>query len=146
MVSSDAPSVEEYLAELPEDRRRAISRVREVILANLPQGFEETMQYGMPSYIVPFERYPTTYNGQPLAVASLASQKNYMSLYLMSVYGERDQQFREEYERTGKRLDMGKSCVRFRSVDDLPLDLIARTIAATSVDDFIRTYEASRSR
>ena len=146
MVSSDAPSVEEYLAELPEDRRQAISRVREVILANLPEGFEETMQYGMPSYIVPFERYPTTYNGQPLAVASLASQKNYMSLYLMSVYGERDQQFREEYERTGKRLDMGKSCVRFRSVDDLPLDLIARTIAATSVDDFIRTYEASRSR
>ena len=146
MVSSDAPSVEEYLSELPEDHRRAISRVREVILANLPEGFEETMQYGMPSYIVPFERYPTTYNGQPLAVASLASQKNYMSLYLMSVYGERDQQFREEYERTGKRLDMGKSCVRFRSVDDLPLHLIARTIAATSVDDFIRTYEASRSR
>ena len=146
MVSSDAPSVDEYLAELPEDRRRANSRVREVILANLQQGFEETMQYGMPSYIVPFERYPTTYNGQPLAVASLASQKNYMSLYLMSVYGERDQQFREEYERTGKRLDMGKSCVRFRSVDDLPLDLIARTIAATSADDFIRTYEASRSR
>ena len=146
MVSSDAASVEECLAELPEDRRRGISRVREVILANLPEGFEETMQYGMPSYIVPFERYPTTYNGRPLAVASLASQKNYMSLYLMSVYGERDQQFREEYERTGKRLDMGKSCVRFRSVDDLPLDLIARTIAATSVDDFIRTYEASRSR
>ena len=146
MVSSDAASVEGYLAELPEDRRQAISRVREVILANLPEGYEETMQYGMPSYIVPFERYPTTYNGQPLAVASLASQKNYMSLYLMSVYGERDQQFREEYERTGKRLDMGKSCVRFRSVDDLPLDLIARTIAATSVDDFIRTYEASRSR
>jgi uncharacterized protein YdhG (YjbR/CyaY superfamily) len=146
MVSSDAASVEEYLAELPEDRRQAISRVRAVILANLPEGYEETMQYGMPSYIVPFERYPTTYNGQPLAVASLASQKNYMSLYLMSVYGERDQQFREEYERTGKRLDMGKSCVRFRSVDDLPLHLIARTIAATSVDDFIRTYEASRSR
>lgn len=146
MASSDAASVEEYLAELPEKRRAAIARVREVILENLPDGFEETMQYGMPSYVVPLDRYPVTYNGQPLAIASLASQTNYMSLYLMSVYGARDEQFRDEYAQTGKKLDMGKSCVRFRSLDDLPLDLIGRTIASTSVDEFIRTYEHSRSR
>jgi uncharacterized protein YdhG (YjbR/CyaY superfamily) len=146
MASSEAASVEAYLAELPEDRRAAIARVREVILENLPDGFEETMQYGMPSYVVPLERYPVTYNGRPLAIASLASQKKYMSLYLMGVYGERDGRFREEYAKTGKKLDMGKSCVRFRSVDDLPLDLIGRTIASTSVDEFVRAYEDSRSR
>jgi hypothetical protein len=102
------------------------------------------MQYGMISWVVPLARLPETYNGQPLAVVSLASQKRYMSLYLHAVYGEREAGFREEYERTGKRLDMGRSCVRFRRLDDLPLDLVARTLAATPVDDFISSYESSR--
>lgn len=136
----------QYLAELSDDRRGAIASVRDVILENLPEGFEESMNWGMISYAVPLETYPDTYNGQPLSLAALASQKNYMSLYLMSVYATEGgaERFHEAYRATGKRLDMGKSCVRFRKLDDLPLDLIAQTIAAVDVDTFIETYEASR--
>lgn len=148
MVQSDAATVEDYLAELPEGRRQAIESVRRVILENLPNGYEETMQYGMISYVIPLNRYPDTYNDRPLGLAALASQKRYMSLYLMNVYGDPEVEpwFRAQYEQSGKRLDMGKSCVRFRSLDDLPLDLIGKAIARTSVDDMIRLYEASRGR
>ncbi len=147
-VQSDATTVAEYLESLPGHRREALEKVREVILEHLPPGYEERMLYGMVGYVVPLERYPDTYNGQPLAVAGLASQKNYMSLYLNCVYAstEADDRFREEYRATGKRLDMGKSCVRFRSLDDLPLELVGRTIAATPVEAFISGYEQSRSR
>src|SRR6187402_1246089 len=88
MDARDATTVEEYLAKLPADRREAIARVREVVNANLPAGFEEGLQYGMPCWYVPLSRYPVTYNGQPLAVASLGSQKGHMALYLMGVYGD----------------------------------------------------------
>jgi len=146
MVSSNAQTVEEYLASLPEDRRAAVSKVRAVILANLPDGYEEGMQYGMIGYYVPLEDYPDTYNGQPLGYIALASQKNYMSLYLMSVYSDtrRAQAFTQQYKATGKKLDMGKSCVRFKSLDDLPLDLIADTVASVPVDKFLGEYEESR--
>lgn len=147
MASSNAPTVEAYLAELPEDRRAALAQVRKVILKHLPDGYEERMQYGMISYVVPLSRSGPTYNKQPLAVASLASQKNYMSLYLMGVYGDagEEERFKAEYEKSGKKLDMGKSCVRFRKLDELPLDVIGRTIARVSVDTFMRAYEKSRS-
>jgi hypothetical protein len=145
-VRSDAATVDEYLAGLPPDRRDAMQRVRQVVLEHLPEGYEERMQYGMISWVVPLRRHPDTYNGEPLALASLANQKRSMSLYLNCVYAEGGERFREEYRATGKRLDMGKSCVRFRSVEDLPLDLVARTIAATPVEDFIALYEASRRR
>lgn len=147
MVSSKATTVEEYLGELPDDRRVAISEVRRVILDNLPEGYVETMNWGMIAYEIPLETQPDTYNGQPLAYAALASQKNYMSLYLWGVYGDESAAatFRERYEATGKRLDMGKSCVRFRRVDDLPLDVIADTIAATSADELIARNEAAHS-
>jgi hypothetical protein len=104
------------------------------------------MNWGMLSYEVPLSRYADTYNGQPLPYAALASQKRYMSLYLNSVYGDpaTERWFTDRYEASGKRLDMGKSCVRFKHLDDLPLDLIAETIARTPVDDFIRRYETSR--
>ena len=106
------------------------------------------MQFGMISYVIPLERYPVTYNKQPLMYASLASQKNYMSLYLMNIYGnpQAQQWFREEYQASGKRLDMGKSCVRFKKLEDLPVDLIGKAIARGSVCDFIKLYEASRSQ
>ena len=138
-MRSDAATVEQYLDELPDDRRHAIEAVRETILANLPEGFEETMNWGMISYEVPLEVYPDTYNGKPLGYAALASQKNYMALYLSSVYSMPGllEQFQEDYAATGKRLDMGKSCVRFRKLDDLPLDVIADTIAAVSMDEFV---------
>lgn len=145
-MQSDAETVDAYLAELPEDRRAHVEAVRAVVLANLPEGFEETMQYGMISWVVPLERYPDTYNGQALAVASLASQKRHMALYLMGVYGEEgaEQWLRDNWPATTKRLDMGKSCVRFTAADDLALDLIGQVIAGTSVADFIEMYERSR--
>ncbi|HEV8054677.1 MAG TPA: DUF1801 domain-containing protein [Candidatus Limnocylindrales bacterium] len=125
---------------------RPFARVREVIRANLPRGNEEGMQFGMISYHVPLERFPNTYNGQPLGLAALASQKNYMALYLNTVYGdpETERWFRERYASSGKKLDMGKSCLRFRKLEDLPLDLIGETIARAPVDEYIRRYEAAR--
>jgi hypothetical protein len=138
--------VAEYLANLPDDRRETLSIVRDVILANLPEGFEEGMQYGMLSYMIPLERYPTTYNGQPLCYVGLAAHKRYCSLYLMNVYGEREAIFRTAYATSGKKLDMGKSCVRFRTVDDLALDVIGRQIASDTSESFIQYYEAARRR
>ena len=145
-MQSDAASVRAYLAELPEDRREIVEAVRAVILEHLPTGFEEGMQYGMIGYYVPLERYPVTYNGQPLGVAALASQKRHLSLYLMGIYGDDGESswFRERWAETGKKLDMGKSCVRFRRLDDLALDVVGAAIARTSVDDFIAVYERSR--
>ena len=147
-MRSDAAGPEEYLGSLPDDRRTALATVREVILANLPDGYEESVNWGMLSYEVPLSRYPDTYNDQPLQYAALASQKRYMSLYLNNVYGDPDTEawFTEQYRTTGKRLDRGKSCVRFRTLDDLPLELVGGVIARTPVDDFIARYEASRRR
>ena len=146
MVSSDAKTVEEYLQTLPADRRKAISAVREVILENLPEGYVERMNWGMISYEIPLSRYPKTYNRQPLAMAALASLKNYMTLYLMTVYGDKNIEawFHERYRASSKKLDMGKSCVHFRKLADLPLDLVGETIGRVSVDDYIERYEQSR--
>jgi len=146
-VKSAAATVDEYLESLPDDRREAIAAVRGAIVANLPAGFEEGMQFGMISYHVPVERYPDTYNRQPLGIVALASQKHYMALYLMGVYGDEAHAnwFKERWQSTGKRLDMGKSCVRFKRVDDVPLDVVGEAVARTSVDDFIASYEANRS-
>ena len=148
MGRSDATTVDEYLAELSDDRRTAISAVRDVILANLPDGYDEAMRWGMISYEVPLERHPDTYNGQPLSYAALASQARYMSVYLNDVYADPGSEswFTTAYEATGKKLDMGTSCVRFKRLDDLPLDVIGQAIARTSVDEFLSRYEASRSR
>ncbi len=109
-MQSDAQSVDAYLAELPEYRREVVEAVRAVILDNLPAGYEEGMQYGMIGYYVPLERYPVTYNGQPLGVAALASQKRHLSLYLMGVYGDDGEStwFRERWADTGKKLDIGE--------------------------------------
>ncbi len=145
MVQSKATTVEDYLAELPDDRRRDIEEVRDVIVANLPDGYEEGMQYGMIGYYIPLERYPETYNGQPLGYITLANQKRHMAVYLMGVYATSEDDFRARYEATGKRLDMGKSCVRFRKLEDLPLDVIAEEVARMTPDDFIGVYEDARA-
>lgn len=146
MVKSTATTVDEYLQELPQDRQEAISTVRKAIQDNLPDGYKETMQYGMIGYVIPLERYPVTYNKQPLSYVALASQKNYMSVYLMNVYGKADVEdwFNKAYEASGKKLNMGKSCVRFKKLDDLPLDVIGKAVSLTSVDDYIAIYEDSR--
>jgi hypothetical protein len=148
MVMSTVGTVEEYIASLPEGRRGDIAAVRRVLSANLPPGFEEGMLYGMIGYYVPFSRLADTYNKQPLCLAGLASQKGHMSLYLMCVYGSAKQRkwFEQEYRRAGKKLDMGKSCLRFKSVDDLPLELVGKAIASVGIDDYIASYHASRAR
>ena len=146
-MRSVAKTVSEYLEELPEDRRKAIEAVRNVILKNLPEGVKEGMQYGMIGYCIPLKIYPTGYLGQkdvPLPFAALASQKNYMAIYMMSIYGGQDEWFRKEYESTGKKLNMGKSCVRFKKIEDLPLDLIGNAIGKISVKEFIENYEKAR--
>ena len=146
-MKSEATTVDEYLASLPEDRRSAVSAVRDVIRSNLPDGFEEGMQYGMIGYYIPLERYPDTYNGQPLGVAALASQKNHMAMYLSGIYADDAEAawFKERWRSTGKKLDMGKSCVRFRRLDDVPLDVVAEAMARTSVEEFIASYERART-
>lgn len=147
MVSSKATTVEQYLDELPDDRRDAIAEVRDVILANLPDGYVEAMNWGMISYEVPLETYPDTYNGKPLMYAALASQKNHMAVYLTAVHTDEDTTdwFVEQYKASGKKLDMGKSCVRFKKLEHLPLDLIGEAIARTPVEDFIGNVEADRA-
>jgi hypothetical protein len=145
MVMSKATTVEAYLEELPDDRRAAISAVRDVILKNLPKGYEEVINWGMITYQIPLERYPNTYNGQPLMFAALASQKNHMAVYLcVCMSKEIETWFREEFRKAGKKLDMGKSCVRFKKLDDLPLAVIGKAIKKVSPKAYIAYYEHSR--
>jgi uncharacterized protein YdhG (YjbR/CyaY superfamily) len=143
----NAASVTEYLASLTPDERKDIQKVRAVIRRNLPRGYKESVQYGMICYSVPLARYSGTYNGQALCYAALAAQKNHHSLYLMSVYSTDAEvrKFKQAYKATGKKLDMGRACIRFQSADDLPLPLIGKTIAKTTVDDFITGYEKIRA-
>jgi uncharacterized protein DUF1801 len=148
MVSSDAPSVDEYLAELPPERRSIVASVRDLVRRNLPEGYRETMNWGMISYEIPLERYPDTYNKQPLGYAALAAQKNSYTLYLNSVYQDADRKkwLEREFQKAGKKLDMGKSCLHFKRLEDLPLDVIARVIGSTPPEKFIEQYESSRAR
>jgi len=146
-MQSNATNIKSYLAELPEERRSAIQTVRQVILDNLPPGYEEVMNWGMITYQVPLQDYPDTYNGKPLMYAALASQKNHMSVYLTGIYmQESDRQaFEDAYRQTGKRFDVGKSCVRFRKLDDLPLELIGQSIAACPMPDFVNRVKSAQS-
>jgi hypothetical protein len=146
MVQSKATTVKDYLAELPADRRAAIQAVREVILKNLDDDFEEGITYGMIGYYVPHSIYPPGYHcdpRQPLPFANLASQKNHMALYLMCVYADQEQRkrFETDWKKAGKKLDMGKSCVRFKRLEDLALDVIGETIRRVSARKYIETCE-----
>ena len=147
MVSSRATTVEQYLAELPDDRREDVARVREVILANLPDGFEETMQYGMIGYAIPLERFPNTYNGEALGSVALAAQKRHISVYLHALYASQEltDWFVAAYAAAGKKLNMGKSCVRFRRADDAALDVIGEAVAQVTPDQLIAAHEAAHS-
>ncbi len=141
-------SPEEYIAALPQDRAEQIGLLRDIILQRLPEGYVEQMDFGVISYVIPLETYPETYNGHPLMYAALASQKRHMALYLMNVYGDEAtlHWFTEGFRDAGKKLDMGKACVRFKKLDDLPLDLIGDVIARTPVSEYIAGYEASRAK
>jgi len=142
-MRSDAETVDAYLAELPDARRQAIEKVRRVILEHLPEGMVEAMNWGMIAYEIPLERYPRTYNGKPLMVAALASQKNHMAVYLSAIYAspQTAAAFETAYRATGKKYDAGKSCVRFKDLEQLPLDLIGEVIAGTSIEEFIQITE-----
>ncbi len=146
-MHSDATTVEEYLADLPADRREALTAIRDTINANLDDGFAEGMEYGMVTWGVPLERYPTTYNGKPLGVVSLASQKNHMALYLMCLYADDglEEWFRQQYVDRGMKLDLGKSCVRFKSLDEVPLDVLAELLRRITPEQHIARYEESRA-
>jgi hypothetical protein len=148
-MQSNAATVAEYLKELPADRRAAIAKVRDTIRKHLPKGFAEQMSYGMIGYVVPHRLYPAGYHcdpKQPLPFASLASQKNYMALYLMTISQDSrlEAWLREQFQARGKKLDMGKCCIRFRKVEDLPLEVIGEAIARVPVADYIMSYEDSR--
>ena len=147
-MQSNAATVQEYLAELPADRQEPIGAVRDVVNANLPAGYREAMAFGMIGWGIPLEDYPNTYNGKPLGIAALASQKNHMALYLMGLYGNASEEawFRQQYADRGLRLDMGKSCVRFTRLDQVPLDVIAAVIAKIPPEAYLARYEQARAR
>ena len=138
-MKSKAKTVKEYLAALPADRRASIAAVRKVVLKKLPKGYEEAMNWGAITWQVPLSVYPDTYNGQPLAYAALASQKNHLGLYMCNVYGCAPLRDRlvAGFKAAGKKLDMGKSCIRFHTADDLPLDVIGKVIAATPMKAYV---------
>ncbi len=148
MASSKAKTVKEYLAELPEERRAVIASVRALVNRHIPDGYVEAMSWGMIAWEVPLSRYPTTYNKQPLPYVALAAQKQYYALYLTVCYANsaQDVVLRNAYADAGRKLDMGKSCLRFKSTDDLLSDVIGGVIASTPVDTLIAQYEASRAR
>jgi Domain of unknown function (DU1801) len=146
-MQSQAKTVSQYLKELPEDRRGAIAKVREVILKNMDPDLHEQMQYGMIGYCVPHSIYPPGYHcdpKQPLPFAGLASQKNHMSLYLCSAYGDQAQVnwLQQQFAQAGKKLDMGKCCIRFKRLEDLPLDVVGKAFSRISVAEFIGQHEA----
>jgi hypothetical protein len=146
-MQSKATTVKQYLAELPEDRRGAIAAVRQVILDNIDPNYEEGMQYGMIGYFVPHRLYPDGYHcdpKQPLGFACLGSQKNHMALYMMCVYGDSElaKWFRQAWAKSGKKLDMGKSCIRFKKLEDLPLDVIGELIRRVPAKKYIEFYES----
>ena len=144
MVSSAATPVKEYLDALPEDRRKVISGLRTKIQKALPAGYSEVMQYGMISYVVPLAKFPDTYNGQPLTVVSLASQKQHMAVYLLGLYGDEKLRawFEKAWAKSGKKLDMGKSCLRFKKIEDLDVGLVEEAVGKVGVGELIAQHEA----
>lgn len=150
-MQSPASSVVEYLAELPADRQAAIKAVRAVIRKHLPKGIVEQMQYGHIGYVVPHKLYRAGYHcnpKDPLPFASLASQKNHMALYLMTAYGWPGMAdwIKQQFALRGKKLDMGKSCIRFKKLTDLPLDVIGEAVARVSVADYIRHTQSATKK
>jgi hypothetical protein len=144
MAKKSAQSVNDYLRSLDPERRGILSKVRKAVNDNLPAGYVEGVTYGMIAWYVPLEKFPNTYNGQPLCCAALGANKNYNSLHLMAAYGNPKQSayLRDEYARRGKKLDMGKGCLRFKSVDDLLLDVVGSVIASMPPKMLIDAHES----
>jgi hypothetical protein len=148
-MQSTATTVDGYLSELPAERRKEVSLVRAAMKKHVPKGYSEIIQYGMISYVVPLKLYPAGYLGKPdvpVPFASLASQKNHLSLYLMNVSGDPKlvSWFRAAWAKSGKKLDMGKSCIRFKKAEDLALDVIGEALQRTPVSEYIARYDSTR--
>jgi hypothetical protein len=139
---------ESYIENLTADRQELVSAIRDTVCANIDPGFEEMIDFGMIAWCVPLERYPDTYNGHPLMYAALASQKRYVSLYLMGIYADPEiaQWFQEEYATLGLKPNMGKSCVRFRKLADVPFDLIGQSVSRYTVDSYLHTVQLTQGR
>ena len=147
MKIAGATTVQSYLANLPPERREIVARMRDLVNANVPIGYEESLGYGMIAWAIPLSRFPTTYNGQPLCYAALAAQKNHYALYLMCVYGSSplEAELRAGFAKDGKRLDMGKSCVRFKRIEDLSLPAIERVLRKVKPETLIERHEQAHS-
>jgi len=148
MFQNKAKTVSEYVASLPEERRATVSKLRSFVKKHLPKGYKEQIGWGAITYAVPLKLLPDTYNGEPLCYAAIAAQKNYYSLYLMSAYGDPKQMkwLADQFKKRGKKLDMGKSCLRFKSLDDIPLDVVSEVIASTPMEDYVSRYRETRKK
>ena len=148
MFQNKAKTVSEYVAALPEERRATVSKLRSFVKKHLPKGYKEQIGWGAITYAVPLKVLPDTYNGEPLCYAAIASQKNYYTLYLMSAYGDSRQMkwMADQFKKRGKKLDMGKSCLRFKSLDDIPLDVVSEVIASTPMEDYVSRYREVRQK
>ncbi len=141
-------TVNQWLASVPAERKDAINAVRKVVNKHFPRGYEETVDWGMLAWVVPLATLPNTHNGRPLLLAALGAHTKRMTLYLMSVYGDPKlrREFETAYKRTGKKLDMGGCCVHFKTLDDLPLDVVGNTVARVTVDQYVERYESLRKK
>jgi Domain of unknown function (DU1801) len=148
MAGKKAETVKEYLDALPKERRDIVSKVRALVRKNVPDGYKEMMVYGAISYAIPLDVFPDTYNGYPLCYVSIAAHKNYFSLYLMGAYGDMKQQqmLKDAYKKAGKKLDMGKACLRFRTMDDLETDVIATIVGHTPPSQMIAWHQSAHSK
>jgi hypothetical protein len=147
-MQSKATTVAEYIASLPPDRKAAITKIREAIRKNLDEDIEEIMQYGMIGYAIPHRVFPQGCHcnpKQPLPFGGLASQKNHISIYLMDLYADSEQEkkFRAAWEKTGRKLDMGKCCIRFKKLEDCALDVIADHVRKTTAKKYIAWYQSA---
>lgn len=148
----EANTVGEYLQAIPEERKDSFNKLRDIIVKNIPQGFEECLSYGMIGYVVPHSTYPSGYHvnpSLPLPFVNIASQKNFIAFYHSGIYAipELSEWFVEEYGKHAKyKLDMGKSCVRFKRLDDIPFELIGELMTKITVDDWISTYERTKKK
>lgn len=149
-MQSKATRISDYLDELPEDRRKVVDRLRKIIKKNLPKGFQEVISYGMIGYVVPHKIYPAGYHcdpSTPLPFINLASQKNFVALYHMGLYGDKKllEWFTGEWKKAVPvKLDMGKSCIRFSKPESIPYDLIGELAGKMTPEDWIKRYEAAR--
>lgn len=148
MFQGKSKTVAEYLKSLPDDHRAVVQKLRTLVNEHLPKGYTEQMGWGVITYAVPLSILPDTYNGEPLCYAAIAAQKNHYALYLMAAYGNSAQAKRlaDGFKAHGKKLDMGKSCLRFKSLDDIPLDVIGEAIASTPLEKYVEVYKASRAK